>query len=474
MSTTAGADVADGLTRLLGPGGVLAGADADGHRVDVRGLYRAPDDVVVARPDSTGDVAAVVDWCRANGLAVVTQGGNSGMSGGATPGADRPSVILSLARLNRIEPIEPHQWAVTAEAGATIQAVQEAAAASGRLFAPDWGARGTATVGGAIATDAGGNNVLRYGNMRAQVLGVEAVLADGRVWNGMRALRKDSSGYDLKQLLIGSEGTLGIVTRAVLTLHPATPHARSALATLSGLDSLMSLFALARHRAPDAITAFELIPEVGLDRVCSTYGIPRPVPPGAEFHVLLKLAATTPVDEMLGRLLTEADDEGLITDAVLAGTADQEERLWRIRDELPPSRLYAHHGMGIKMDTAVPIESMVRFHTEVRHLAAEVVPGALVYGFGHVGDGNLHLYVLPVDDDGLESFRRARPELQRRIDEIVFAIGGTLSGEHGIGQELLDRIGGQKPDLEWELMRTIKAALDPDGLLNPGKLFPVG
>jgi FAD/FMN-containing dehydrogenase len=465
--------VAD-LRSDLGPAGVLTGSDAAPHLTGQRGLF-AGQALAVVRPASVDETARVVQACADHGVAIVPQGGNTGMSGGAVPAATdspRSTIVLSMGRMNRIVSVDPDRWTITAEAGATIEAVQQAAAAAGRLFAPDWGARGTATVGGAIATDAGGNNVLRYGTMRDSVLGLEAVLADGRVWDGLRALRKDSSGYDLKHLFIGAEGTLGVVTRAVLRLHPATPHTQSALAAITGLDRLMPLLELAASRCGSDVTAFELIPDVGLQRVCEKLALARPLDTRREFHVLVRLASTEPVSERLGAFLAEASDQGWITDGVVAVTDDQETRLWTIRDELSPMFLWPQHEHGVKLDTAVPIDSLGGYHDEVRRIAAELAPGALTYGFGHVGDGNIHLYVLPTSDDQVEPFLAVRDNLQERIDEATFRFGGTLSAEHGIGQFLRDRIAPQKPAVEWELMRAVKDVLDPQGIMNPQKTLP--
>ena len=483
----------DGLRSDLGEAGIMTAADAAPYLTSQRGLYTG-EALAVVRPASVDETALVVGACASAGVAIVPQGGNTGMSGGAVPatatgpdpsappGADRgsrdgrgpqpQSIVLSMSRMNRIVSVDPDRWTITAEAGATIEAVQQAAATAGRLFAPDWGARGTATVGGAIATNAGGNNVLRYGTMRDHVLGLEAVLADGRVWDGLRALRKDSSGYDLKQLFIGAEGTLGVVTRAVLRLHPATPHGQSALAAVSGLDSLVLLLELAEARCGGDVTAFELVPDVGLERACEKFGLTRPLETRAEFYVLVRLSSTEPVSDRLGAFLDEAADSGWVTDAAVAVTDEHEERLWTIRDELPAMRLWGQHTYGVKLDTAVPIDRFGAYHDEVRRIAAELAPDALTYGFGHVGDGNLHLYVLPTSDDQVAPFLAVRDELQERIDEATFAYGGTLSAEHGIGQLLRNRIRPQKPAVEWDLMRAVKTALDPQGIMNPQKTLP--
>jgi FAD/FMN-containing dehydrogenase len=304
-------------------------------------------------------------------------------------------------------------------------------------------------------------------------MGVEVVLADGRIWDGRRALRKDSSGYDLKHLFIGAEGTLGIVTSAVLRLVPATPHDQSALAAINGLDSLMPLLALAHEHAPAVLTAFELMPDVAIERVCSRYDVTHPMPNRAEHHLLVTLASSEPVTDMLTSFLGAADDAGLISDAVVAATADQESALWFFRDEIPPPRAYPdHYAVGLKLDTAVPIDRISEFIQRVGGLAATLTPGAHCYGFGHVGDGNIHMMVLPTDDEGVADFLVRKPALQRAVDALVFELDGTLSAEHGLGTLLRERVEPQKPAVEWDLMRTVKAALDPDDLFNPGKTLP--
>lgn len=461
----------DRLRALVGPANVLTDAAAAPALVDWRAVY-AGDALAVVRPSGTDEVAAVLSWCAEHDIVVVPQGGNTGLSGGATPRGNRPCIVLSLQRMRAIEVVDAAGWTMTVQAGVTIEAMQDAAAAADRLFAPDWGARGSATIGGAVATDAGGNNVVRYGNLRDQVLGLEVVLADGRVWDGLRSLRKDSTGYDLAQLFVGSEGTLGIVTRAVVKLHPAPTHQQSAMAALTDLDRLMDLFALAKSTAADALVAFELMPETGVAKVCDTYALPHPMRERAEFYVLTRFAGADDVADRLAAFLAEASGAGLVTDAVVAGTADQEERLWTIRDELPPMGLYPHHNKGVKLDTAVPIERMGEYHDAVRAVAAELAPDAVAYGFGHVGDGNLHMTVLPATADDVDAFAAIKPELVRRIDEVTFSMGGTISAEHGVGQELRSRVAAQKPAIEWELMRAIKTALDPDDRLNPGVLLP--
>ncbi|MEZ5165790.1 MAG: FAD-binding oxidoreductase [Acidimicrobiales bacterium] len=430
------------------------------------------DEGVTVVPTDVSMVSTVVRWAATHRVAVVPLGGDTGRSGGTRRPPDRPSILLSTARLDRIESVDAGRSTITAGAGVTIEELQDAAAAVGLKFAPDWGARGTATLGGAIATNAGGNNVIRYGTMRRHVLGVEAVLADGRIWDGRRALRKDASGYDLTQLMIGAEGTLGIVTSATVHLVPATPHEQSAFAPLSGLDSLTDLLAMAQRVAGDSLTAFELLSEIGLRRLCTREGLPRPTEVVGDHYLLVKLASVDPVTDRLVEILDRGVAHGHLLDGVVAATPDQESALWALRDgqsavlafpELEPS--------AVKFDVAVPLDHIAAFLTRAEEAATAVAPSATVYGFGHVGDGNIHLMVLP-PPDGIDEFAAGRAAVTDAIDHIVLDLHGTLSAEHGIGSLLPDRIGPQKPPIEWEMMRAIKTALDPLDLLNPGKPLP--
>lgn len=456
------------LRSLLGSSGWLEGDDASSHLVDFRNDFSGRA-LGVARPASTDEVAEVVRQCAANGIAVLAQGGNSGLSGGSIPNVDRPTIVLSLTRMRSIEVVDADGFTITAQAGVTVEELQDAAAGVDRLFAPDWGARGSATLGGAIATNGGGINVLRYGNTREQVMGVEVVLADGRIWNGLRALPKDNSGYDLKQLFIASEGTLGIVTRAVVKLHPRPAEHRTAFMALSDIERLNELYSLASGHVPGALSAFELVPEIGVAKVIERYDVQRPLPTVGEWYILARYSGPIGVADDLLSFLSAASDRGMVGDAVVAESAAQEANLWMLRDELPPPRIF--DGYQIKYDLAVPSSRISEFHAEVRALIESIVPGAMPYVFGHVGDGNLHLTVWPAQggDDQLEA---NKPQLVAAIDQLTWKYNGTISAEHGLGQELRDRIAGQKPPIELELMHRIKYALDPDGLLNPGKVLP--
>ena len=466
------ASLVDDLIAIVGPAAVLQGADTEPNTVDHRGAWRG-DAVAVVRPRSTAEVSEIVQTAAGHGAVIVAQGGNTGLSGGSVPTETGPTVVVSLSRMTTIESVDPDRFSATVEAGVTISAIHEAAAAANRLFAPDWGARGTATIGGAISTNAGGVNVLQFGTMRENVLGLEVVLADGRVWDGMRALRKDSSGYDLKQLFIGAEGTLGIVTRAIVRLLPAFSHQQSALAALPEIGAIRPLLEAALRRARGGVTAFELIPEMGIGLVGSRYGRQRPLDTVADWYVLVRFAGPAPVTDTLSAFLAEAAEAGHITDAVIASTPAQEENLWLVRDEITPGFVFDDHTAALKMDTAVPIDRIEAYIARLADLAADVFPGAFHYAFGHVGDGNIHSYIVP--PAGREDeFRAIKPEVRAQTDRITLELGGTLSAEHGIGQELRHRIAGQMSPTEVDLARGLKRLLDPDLRLNPDKTLPPG
>lgn len=462
------------LGAIVGPSGLVEEADTEGYLTDFRRSHHGPA-LAVVRPRSTDEVAAVVAACARADVAIVPQGGNTGLCGGSVPidGAERPSVVLSLSRMNRVIEINRERATATIEAGVTIEVLQQACAGHGLLFAPDWGARGTAQVGGGLSTNAGGINVLRWGTMREQVLGLEVVLADGRVWDGRRALRKDATGLDLKQLFIGAEGTLGVITGAVFRLHPLPTDHASAFVALSDLEALMPLLELARRRAGSNLSAFELIPELGMGWVLEDLDrARRPLERRATWYALLRFSGDEAMAEVAATVLAQAVEAELVVDAVVAATAEQEANLWLIRDELATTRRFDASVRVHKFDMAVPVDRVVDFLQAATRALDEEVPGTEVYAFGHVGDGNLHFSFFPGPQADMAAFERRSPALRDLVDELTWRFDGTISAEHGVGQEMRQRLVGQKPSIELELARTIKAVLDPHGLMNPGKVYP--
>jgi FAD/FMN-containing dehydrogenase len=371
--------------------------------------------------------------------------------------------------------VDPGSFTITAEAGVTIQELQDAARTVDREFAVDWGARGSATVGGAVSTDAGGINVLRSGTMRDQVLGLEVVLPDGQVWDGLRSLRKDASGYGLKHLFIGAEGTLGLVTKVVLKLEPRRSERQSFFAAVTDFSRLTELYALAQDHFQHSLAAFELIPELGVQRVCAKYPtVSRPMSAVADWYVLGQLVADEPVVQTAGNFLVAAAGLGLISDEVVAQTSTQEQNLWNLRDELPPDRIFDQ--VGVKFDVAVPTNRLAAYYTELLARTSELDRELMVYAFGHLGDGNLHLYVmLDSQSNSVSGSATTTMESQLKhsiiemVDALTWQVGGTISAEHGVGQELRDRMVGQKSAVELELLAKVKQAIDPEGLFNPNR-----
>ena len=455
------------LTDAVGMANVFTGDDAVEYGRDHKGVLTEPV-LAAVRPADTDEVAAVVRSCSEAGVPVCTVGGNTGLSGGAHPVDGQPSVAVSLSRMRSIESVDADGAVAVVEAGASIEAIQEAARAEGLMFAPDWGARGTASIGGAVSTNAGGINVLQFGPMRDNVLGLEVVLADGRVWDGLRALRKDSSGYQLRQLFIGAEGTLGIITRAVVRLVPMPATEQTACIALTDLESALPLLSAARATGA-AVTGFELLPEIGVGLAVEKYALQRPMTTVGDWYVVARLAAgeTDAMSDFLG----QAVEAGLATDAVVAGTAEQEDNLWRIRDELPPMQLWGWRDGYIKYDAAVPVGQVVEFIRRTEAVVADH-PGWVTYPFGHVGDGNIHLHINPPDDPAITWTVDERAAIERAVDRVILELGGTFSAEHGIGQALRAQMADQKDPLEQELAWRIKDALDPAGILNPGKTLP--
>jgi len=447
------------LAAVVGERNLLTGADDSApYLTDWRRQFHGPA-LCVARPASTAEVAAVVRLCAAAGVAIVPQGGNTGLCGGAVPTGARAEVVLSLSRMNRIRELDALNDTVTAEAGCVLADVQRAAGEAGRLFALSLAAEGSCQIGGNLSTNAGGVNVLRYGNTRDQVLGLEAVLPDGRIWNGLRGLRKDNTGYDLKQLFIGAEGTLGVITAAVLKLHPKPTASATAWIAVADPDEAIALLGRLRAACGDRLSAFELLSRSCLDAVLAYRPQWRDPLPGAAWAVLAQLDDSGADDALLARL-EEALAADPVHDAVIAKNAAEAKALWAFRESVPEAQF-----SNVKHDISVAVSRIPELIARCANALEAVAPRLPIYCFGHVGDGNLHYNV------GDAALIARRTEVGRIVYAEVDALGGSISAEHGLGQLKREEIALHKAPLELELMRTVKRALDPQGLMNPGKVL---
>ncbi|HYL25707.1 MAG TPA: FAD-binding oxidoreductase [Burkholderiales bacterium] len=452
------------LRDIVGAANVLtAPQDTRPYFTDWRRQYTGSAECVV-RPASTAEVARVVELCAAQGVAIVPQGGNTGLSGGSVPTGKGREIVLALGRMNRIRELDRLNDTITVEAGCLLANVQRAAAEAGRLFPLSLAAEGSCQIGGNLSTNAGGVNVLRYGTAREQVLGLEVVLPDGRIWNGLRGLRKDNTGYDLKQLFLGAEGTLGIITAAVLRLHPKPSASATAWIALETAAAAMELLAFLHERLGERLSAFELLARNCVEAVLAfAPGTQDPLARPHPWYVLVEIADSgeqQPLREHVERTLTDAAERGALADAALAQSGEQARALWRIRESVPEAQF-----TNVKHDVSVPISKTAEF---IERAAARLVaryPDVRIYAFGHVGDGNIHYNVGP------ERLVAERAAVNRIVYDTVAELGGSISAEHGLGQLKRDEIRAHKSPLELELMRRLKETLDPKGLMNPGKVL---
>jgi FAD/FMN-containing dehydrogenase len=462
------------LAEALGPAGVLTdAAGMEPYASDWRGRVRgAP--LAVLRPASTGEVAAAVRLCAAAHTPLVAQGGNTGQCAGAVPATDGDQVVLSLTRMNRIRALDAENDTVTVEAGCVLARVQEAAAAVERLFPLSLGAEGSCQIGGNLSTNAGGTAVLRYGNARDMVLGLEVVLADGSVWDGLRALRKDNTGYDLKQLFLGAEGTLGIVTAAVLKLYPAPKAAATVMLAVRDPAAAVAMLHRFRARCGDRLTGFELVSRLCFDILFRH--VPRASDPFAhryEWYVLAELRDTQGADGLRASAeatLEEGVQAGLVLDAVVAQSQVQADQLWRMREEIPEAN--RREAPWVRHDVSVPVSRIAELIERGSQVLRAAFPGVRIVAFGHVGDGNIHFNATAAEGADAEAFVARQHEVYRLVHDLVMALGGSFSAEHGIGLVKVDELARYKSPVELALMQRIKRALDPAGLLNPGKLLP--
>jgi FAD/FMN-containing dehydrogenase len=467
--------LSDILERMAGVVGaknlIVEPGDMVPYLKEWRDLFRGKARAVV-RPGSTEEVAALVGLAAETGTTLVPQGGNTGLVGGQIPIAEGREIILSLQRLDRIRAVDADSDAMTVEAGVTLQRAQDAAEAAGRLFPLSLASEGSCTIGGNLSTNAGGTAVLAYGNARELCMGLEVVLADGRIWNGLRQLRKDNTGYDLKNLFIGAEGTLGVITAAVLKLFPLPAARATAMLAVPTPQAALDLLNAAKAGAGGTLTTFEL-----MSRLCMEFvlrhapGARDPLSGPSPWYVLMEVSSQSAsgLDEAVEAFLGAALERGLITDAALAGSLGQRADFWKLREML--SEVQTHEGGSIKHDVSVPLQAVPEFIARACAVSEALIPGCRPLPFGHMGDGNVHYNVSqPVGADKA-GFIARWAELNQAVHAIVAELHGSISAEHGIGRLKRDLLPGVKDPVELALMRTLKATLDPRGILNPGAVI---
>ena len=463
------------LADAVGEAHVLHDGDLSAWEIDWRRRYRGRA-LAVVRPATTAEVAAVLRACAEHGAGVVPQGGNTGLVGASVPDASGTQILLSLTRLGRIRAIDRANLTLTAEAGCVLQSVQEAAAAQGLLFPLSLAAEGSCTIGGNLATNAGGTQVLRYGNARELCLGLEVVTPDGQVWNGLSGLRKDNTGYALRDLYIGSEGTLGVITAATLKLWPQPAAVTTAMASCATLADAVALLGLSRTRLGSALTGFEAMNEFALSLVARHFPqLRRPLAPNpaAPWTVLLEQSDSEGEAHARGlfeALLETAFETGLVADAAVAESIAQSRAMWHLRESIPLAQ--AEEGLNIKHDIALPVSRIADFVAATDAALLHAFAGARLVDFGHLGDGNLHYNVQAPEGVAAADFLQANEAAVNAIVyDAVLAHGGSISAEHGIGALKRDELARRKQPLALDLMRSIKAALDPQGRMNPGRVL---
>jgi len=468
----------EAIKTALGQGGWLeAPEDVEPYLVDFRRLYhgRAP---LVVRPASVAEVQAVMRICHEAGIGVVPHGGNTSYCGGATPDESGTQIVLSLARFNRVRATDAAGYSITLDAGCTLAAAQAAASAAGRLFPLSLGSEGSCQVGGNLSTNAGGTAVLRYGMMRELVLGLEVVLPDGSLLDQLRSLRKDNTGYDVKQLYLGAEGTLGVITGACLKLFPAPSDYLTALVAVEGIGAAVELLGRTRGAFGDAVEGFEYVPRAALELTrAHLAGALNPFDDPHPGCVLLELQAPGSVPGLAGRFeefLGAEIEAGRARDAIVASSLAQREAIWYLREHIPEAQ--TREGASIKHDVSLPIARLAEFVARAEEKLATLAPGARIVGYGHVGDGNLHFNLSPAP--GVErgspaeaAFLALAPTVNRAVHDLVAELGGSFSAEHGIGRLKVGELERYEDPVALEVMRRIKGALDPRGIMNPGKVL---
>ncbi len=476
MNLEAQAGLPAALARIkqsLGDKGWLENeADTLKYRTDWRG-GDVGEAVLVARPASTDEVSEVVAICHGAGLAVVPQGGNTGLVLGSIPTEARPSIVLSLDRMTRIRSLDADNFALVAEAGCIIKQVQDAADDVGRLYPLSLASEGSSTVGGTLSTNAGGNNTIRFGNAREQVLGLEVVMPDGTVFDGLNTLRKNNTGYDLKQLFIGGEGTLGVITAAAVRLMPAPKVRETAILAVPDPHAAQTLLSRSREQSGDTVIAFELMPRRCFDLVLKHIdGVVDPLAEPSPWYVLLEMATSSKIEDLRAKLeaiFAEASEAALVTDGAIAESEAQRVAIWRIREE--QAEAGRREGHSISCDVSVPVSRVADFLQTAREMCEKEVEGVVLNTFGHMGDGNIHYGIRKPETMSREAWSQRAGDLSDRISALCAEFGGSFSAEHGIGGLKRDDFLRYTPDSRIALMRAIKTAIDPSNIMNPGKIF---
>ncbi|MBE7369891.1 FAD-binding oxidoreductase [Ramlibacter pallidus] len=463
------------LRAAVGAANVLTEGDLSAYELDWRRRSHGKA-LAVVRPGTTEEVAAVVRACAAAGTPIVPQGGNTGMVVGSTPDASGREVVLSLTRMNRIRSVDPDNLTLTVDAGCVLQNVQQAAEDAGLFFPLSLAAEGSCTIGGNLATNAGGTQVVRYGNARELCLGLEVVTAQGEVWQGLSGLRKDNTGYDLRDLFIGSEGTLGVITGATLKLHPQPAATLTAWAAVPSMDAALTLLGLAHRHLGAGLTGFEVMGRFALSLVPRHFPQQRvPFLQESAYGVLLENSdqeSEPHARALFEKLLEAAMEDGCVTDAVVAENISQARALWHIRESIPLAQ--AQEGLNIKHDISIPVSRIPAFCAETDALLQREIAGVRLVNFGHLGDGNLHYNVQAPEGGDMQAFLRDQEE---RVNALVFEqvrrFDGSISAEHGIGTLKAAKLPHHKSPVALGMMRALKKALDPQGILNPGRVLPL-
>ncbi|OCP21371.1 MULTISPECIES: FAD-binding oxidoreductase [unclassified Ensifer] len=469
-------EIIERLKQVVGPSGWSTDPDVlEAHTVDWLRQFRGASPLLL-KPAMTEEVAAIVSICAEVGVKLVPQGGNTSLMGGSVPFGTGDEIVVNLSRMNKVRAVDPLNDTITVEAGCILASVQAEAEKAGRLFPLRLGAEGSCQIGGNIASNAGGTNVLRYGNTRDLVLGLEVVLPDGRIWNGLRGLRKDNTGYDLKQLFIGSEGTLGIITSAVLKLSPRPASVETAICAVASLDAALELLARCKVRTGGQVTAFELLPRIGIELVLKHFPATRfPLADLYDWQVLVEFSSGeegSTLRDTMEEVLAGAFEAELVLDAAIGASGEQSKAFWLIREGLAEADVL--EGASIHCDVAVPLSVMPDFLRQTTQAVECACVGARVVAFGHMGDGNVHFGIVQPMDASADAFHAREHEISGIVHDLAHRFDGTISAEHGLGRVKREAIRTYRDAVEHDLMVAVKQALDPQNIMNPGKLVDAG